>query len=395
MTALRIIVTTALLGISFTGGFFFKDLIYGNKRALQKENTHPSIRKVNYPARASAPFRRNNVFVKAVKSASRSVAFIGVTQIQVYSNPFFNDPFFRQFFPPSVREYKSMGSGVIVTKNGYIVTNYHVVKHASKIEVHLQNGKKYIAKIQGADPYTDLAVIKIKARNLPAIKMCPNDSIYIGEWVMAIGNPFGAMIKDNRPTVTMGVVSAVGREFTRESGIGSKYKNMIQTDAAINPGNSGGALINCYGELIGINTFIFTQNNSGSVGVGFAIPAERVRKTLKEVIRYGKIRSFYTGISVQDIDQIMAQSLGLDTRKGVIVNNIEKRSPGAKAGLKVGDVILHVNQYEITNSDVIAEVFNQFLPGDKIRLEIMRGKKRRTVTLKLESKEQERTGQGK
>jgi S1-C subfamily serine protease len=225
--------------------------------------------------------------------------------------------------------------------------------------------------------------------------MCPNDSIYIGEWVMAIGNPFGAMIKDNRPTVTMGVVSAVGREFTRESGIGSKYKNMIQTDAAINPGNSGGALINCYGELIGINTFIFTQNNSGSVGVGFAIPAERVRKTLKEVIRYGKIRSFYTGISVQDIDQIMAQSLGLDTRKGVIVNNIEKRSPGAKAGLKVGDVILHVNQYEITNSDVIAEVFNQFLPGDKIRLEIMRGKKRRTVTLKLESKEQERTGQGK
>src|SRR3989339_958820 len=290
--------------------------------------------------------RRFNEYVQAIGKASPSVVFIGVTQVRIYANPLFNDPFFRQFFPPYVQEFQSMGSGVIVTASGHIITNYHVIENASRIEVHCQSGATYEAKGVGSDPFTDLAVIKIEGKGLPAITMCPNDSIYIGEWTAAIGNPFGGLIDDNKPTVTVGVVSAMGRQFTRESGIGTKYKDMIQTDAAINPGNSGGALINCLGELIGINTFIISPSGTGNIGMGFAIPAGRAMKTLKEIIQFGKIRSFYTGISIQDINQIIAHSLGLRSAYGVIVSRIEKNSPGAKAGLKVGDIILKVNNKE-------------------------------------------------
>ncbi|MFH0920452.1 MAG: trypsin-like peptidase domain-containing protein, partial [Fibrobacterota bacterium] len=285
-------------------------------------------------------------------------------------------------------EYRSMGSGVIVTEKGHIVTNYHVVENASTIEVHLSDGRKAAAKVLGADPYTDLAIIKIDGNGLPAIPVCPNDSIYIGEWAVAIGNPFGALIRDNQPTVTVGVVGAVGREFTRESGI--KYTNMIQTDAAINPGNSGGALVNCLGELIGINTFIISPGGTGNIGLGFAIPAGRAMKTLKEIIQYGKIRSFYTGISIQDINQIMAHSLGLKSAYGVIVNRLEKNSPGARAGLKVGDIILKVNGKEALDEATITDTFNQFLPGDRVTLTVFRDGNEKKIDLLLESREQQK-----
>jgi len=346
-----------------------------------------AARRVSFSGPAGGSVKRNNAIVQAINKASRSVVFIGVTQIQVYSNPFFNDPFFRKFFPPSVREYKSMGSGVIISKKGYVVTNFHVIQNASKIEVHLTDGKKYIAKRVGADPFTDLAIIKIEGADFPAIEMCPNDSLYIGEWSIAIGNPFGALIKGSQPTVTMGVISAYDREFTRESGVGGEYKKMIQTDAAINPGNSGGALINAYGELIGINTFIFSQGSGGSVGIGFAIPVKRVRKTFKEILQYGKIRSFFTGISIQNLDRAIAQSLGLKTTNGVIINGIEKKSPGKKAGLKPGDVIIQVDDYEIFGGQTITDVFNQFLPGDTVSLKVLRGTRKKEFALILETRE--------
>jgi len=328
--------------------------------------------------------QRNNAIVQAIQKASASVVFIGVTQIKVINSPFFDDPFFRQFFPPTVNEYRSMGSGVILTEQGHIITNYHVVENASKIEVHLTDGKVFQAELSGADPYTDLAIIKIKGDKFPAIPVCPTDSLYIGEWAIAIGNPFGALIRDNRPTVTVGVVSAYGREFTRESGI--KYANMIQTDAAINPGNSGGALINCFGELIGINTFIISPQGTGNIGVGFAIPASRAMKTLKEIIQYGKIRSFYTGISIQNLTPAIANSLGLRKISGVIINGLEKKSPGEKAGLKVGDVIIKVNKLDVTDDQSTADAFNQYLPGDKVTVTIIRDRKTETVELLLEAK---------
>ncbi len=344
-----------------------------------------SIRKVNFGIEEQSAISRNNSMVRAINEASKSVVFIGVTQIRVINNPFFEDPFFRQFFPPAVNEYRSMGSGVIFTDKGHIITNYHVVENASKIEVHLPDGKQFEGKLLGADLYTDLAIIKIEGNGLPAIKVATNDSLYIGEWAVAIGNPFGALIKDNRPTVTSGVISAYGREFTRQSGI--KYTNMIQTDAAINPGNSGGALINCLGELIGINTFILSPNQQGSVGVGFAIPASRAMKTLREILKYGKIRSFYTGISIQNLTPHISGSLGLKSTKGVIINGVAKNSPGAKAGLKVGDVIIKANGSEIIDQLSITTVFNQLLPGDLVLLTIIREKKELVVSLFLEGVE--------
>ena len=385
--AAALLVAGALSCASFYGGFIFHRYLENQGGGQEKAAApHGAFRQVSIAAGKWAGVR-NNFIVKAAQKASPAVVFVGVTQIKVYANPFFDDPFFRQFFPPSIREFRSMGSGVIVAKNGYVVTNFHVVENASKITVYLQNGRTYGAEVLGADPYVDLAVLKIKAANLPAVAMCPNDSLYIGEWAIAIGNPFGALIKDNRPTVTQGVISAVNRVFTRESGISNRYINMIQTDAAINPGNSGGALVNCHGELIGINTFIFTQNNSGSVGVGFAIPVSRVRRVLREVIKYGKVRSFYTGISVQDISPVMAQSMGLKAPRGVIINHIDKKSPAKKAGLKVGDVILKVDQYKVNDSDYITEIFQQYLAGDRVVFEIIRNKKKKKISLVLESRE--------
>lgn len=386
--------TLFLVVAAFAAGYFVNSLSLFDKRETSSSKTDKSVyasdeekngkldKQVDFGFGGASDIRRNNSMVKAINQASMSVVFIGVTQIKVVNNQFFDDPFFRQFFPPAVNEYRSMGSGVILSEKGHIVTNYHVVENASSIEVHLADGRQYKAKLLGADEYTDLAIIKIEETGLPAIKIVPNDSLYIGEWAVAIGNPFGALIKDNRPTVTTGVISAYGREFTRESGI--QYRNMIQTDAAINPGNSGGALINCLGELIGINTFIISPSGQGNIGLGFAIPASRAMKTLKEILQYGKIRSFYTGISIQNLTPYIAASLGLKSTRGVIVNSIEKKSPGERAGIEVGDVIIKANNSDISDQVSISEVFNQFLPGDDVVLTVIRKGKEVKLTLVLE-----------
>lgn len=374
---------------AFGGGYYFHHYaevnLFSKAKVSDSQPAAPeSIKPVSFGS-AGDRAERNNAMVQAVDKAARSVVFIGVTQIKIVNNAFFDDPFFRQYFPPSIREFRSMGSGVILTDKGHIITNYHVVENASKIEVHLTDGRRFDAELLGADPYTDLAVIKINEKGLPAIQVCPNDSLYIGEWAVAIGNPFGALIRDSRPTVTAGVISAYGREFTRESGI--KYTNMIQTDAAINPGNSGGALINCMGELIGINTFILSPSGAGNIGLGFAIPAGRAMRTLKEVVQYGKVRSFKTGVSIQNMNAYIASSLGLKSETGVIVNGIEKGSPGAKAGLKIGDVIIKANKQEVTDEVSILDIFNQFLPGDKVPLVVLRDRKEKEIVLTLESKD--------
>jgi serine protease Do len=381
----------ALLALAFAGGYFIREREGGFPFVKARPNGRLAITPL--PAQAvrvalgpdqDVALQRRNALVQAISRASPSVVFIGVTQIRIVNSPLFDDPFFRQFFPPSVSEFRSMGSGVILTDQGHIVTNYHVIENATKIEVHLPDGRKFDGQLLGADPYTDIAVVQINASGLPAIPVCRDDSLYIGEWAAAIGNPFGAIMRDNRPTVTVGVISACGREFTRESGI--KYSNMIQTDAAINPGNSGGALVNCLGELIGINTFIISPSGAGSIGMGFAIPVGRVMKTLKEIVKYGKVRGLNTGVSIQNLNPYIASSLGLPNAAGVIINNVAKKSPGDIAGLKVGDVIIRVNRQEVGDIDAVSDIFSQFLPGDTMRVTILRDRKEKEFSLVLESK---------
>lgn len=340
-----------------------------NKKENKRNNT--SIKLVGNSKNSN----RINSTVLAVKKTIPAVVFIGVTKQKIYKDQFFDDPFFWQFFPPTIKEFQQMGSGVIMNPNGYIVTNYHVVQNSHKISVYLNNGKKYKAKLIGYDTYTDLAILKIKESKLPYIKaMDANDKLMLGETAIAIGNPLGSLKSDKKPTVTKGVVSAIGREFKLESDI--QYIDMIQTDASINPGNSGGALINADGKLIGINTFIFSpQGSKGSVGIGFAIPVNRVLKVLKEVVKYGRVRSFETGMSITPITRVLAAQLGLESLNGVLISRIRKNSPAYNAKLKVGDVVYKADNYFLHNITEVEKIFKNYFVGDKLQLTILRNKK--------------------
>ncbi|MFH1762346.1 MAG: trypsin-like peptidase domain-containing protein [bacterium] len=350
------------------------------KAGLEKSGTEKIV---------SPPVKsRRSLIVDAAEDAYPAVVFIGVTQIRIVS-PFINDPFFRQFFPPTYKKYQSMGSGVVVDKSGIIVTNYHVIEDASELQVTLCDGRHFNAEVLCSDKWVDLAVLKINGTGLPVIKMGTSNDLMIGEWAIAIGNPFGEMIQDSKSSVTLGVISALQRDFKLNSFQHGNisYKGMIQTDASINPGNSGGALVNCLGELIGINTFIFTKNQGGSVGVGFAIPVERVKRILAEVKIHGRIRPFWTGISVQDLSAMLVQTLRLDREtRGVIITEIIEKSPAEKAGLKVGDIITNVNNHKVFSREDIQDIFNDFYADEVITVSIIRKAESIQRNMKLEEK---------
>jgi len=336
---------------------------------------------------------RRNAIVRAAQKVGPAVVSISVTQIRVYRrSPFlFSDPFIDQFFPELRREYrqriKSMGSGFIIDKEGHILTNEHMVEDATQIVVNLPDGRQFPGKIQGSDPITDLAVLKIEAKDLPVAPLGDSDDMIIGEWAIAIGNPFGFLISDSKPTVTVGVISAVNRDFEPRGG--HVYQGMIQTDAAINPGNSGGPLVNAVGEVIGINTFIFTESG-GSLGIGFAIPINTAKKVIRELLRYGRVRQIWTGLRVQRVDRLIAQSLGLPQAEGVIISHIDQRSPGEKAGLKVGDVITEVDGHLVRDEKEIREVFYTAQVGDEFKLNVWREGKTLEKRLKVELMPEER-----
>jgi serine protease Do len=299
-------------------------------------------------------------------------------------NPFYQDPFF-DFFGPQYRkkEQSSIGSGVIVSKDGHIITNSHVVGagEAGQIEaitVTLSDGRQFPATVVGADPANDLAVIKVKGENLPVADLQEKADNLIGEWVVAIGNPYGYLIGDTKPTVTVGVLSAANRTFSSQSGI--HYHNMIQTDASINPGNSGGALVNGDGKVIGINTFILTGGgqNQGSIGLGFAIPIQKAKLVMDELIRYGYIREFTTGIYT---DPYVNQQ-----QQGVVVAGLDPKSPGEKAGLKTGDLILSVAGKRIESFQDIQDVFKLFQVGESVEILYLRAKEKRQARMLLEEK---------
>ncbi|MBW8889450.1 MAG: trypsin-like peptidase domain-containing protein [Fibrobacteres bacterium] len=330
---------------------------------------------------------RRTAIVVATEKAAPSVVSITVRRSAVvaYGNPFFQDPFFDLFGPQYRRkEMSSLGSGVIVSKEGFILTNSHVVGGGEEggqlegITVTLPDGRQLQAKLVGADGANDLAVVKIKANDLPVASLQEKPDNLIGEWVVAIGNPYGYLIGDTKPTVTVGVISAVNRSFSSNSDI--HYHNMIQTDASINPGNSGGALVNADGKVIGINTFIFTGGgqSQGSIGLGFAIPIQKAKLVMDELIKYGRIREFTTGIYADpNIDE---------NRPGVTVAGVDRGSPGEKSGLKVGDLIYEVAGKRIATLQDIQDVFKLFQVGESVEIQFQRGNEKRKTSILLEEK---------
>jgi serine protease Do len=335
---------------------------------------------------------RRNAITQAVEKVSPAVVGINVTQIREYirRSPFSNDPFFRQFWPDLrfQERVKSLGSGFIISPDGYLLTNEHVVNQATEVIVTLSNGKKSKAELVGSDYITDIALLKINGETLPYVHFGDSNNIIIGEWVIALGNPFGLFDINAKPTVTVGVVSAVDRDFGRQSD-DRVYQDMIQTDAAINGGNSGGPLVNSLGEVIGINTFIFSgsESISASIGLGFAIPINRVKRVLQDLKKHGEVnRRFWTGLEVENLNPLIARFLGLKSTEGVIISDIKQDSPAARANLEVGDVIAEVNGESVRNIDDIWAIIEDFdaKGGDSLTLTIFRKGKYFEATIKLE-----------
>jgi serine protease Do len=334
---------------------------------------------------------RRTALVEAAQRVGPSVVTLSVEQTRlVQTSPIpFGSEFFEPFFRDMIPQYRykevipSMGSGFIVSKDGYILTNAHVVQGANKITVILPDGRNFQAKIVGVHPQYDLAVVKIDGKNLPVAPLGTSNDLMVGEWAIAIGNPFGYLLNDTQPTVTAGVVSATHRDIKSQSETGAIYKNMIQTDAAINPGNSGGPLVNARGDVIGVNTFIFTKSG-GSEGIGFAIPIDVAKKIVGEVVRYGRIRSVWIGVRTWDLTPYLAERLGTANRQGLYVASLERGSPADKAGVRVGDIIRKVNGTPVRDSDEAYRAIFGANVGDTITLTVERDGKEFTFKLLLE-----------
>ena len=307
-------------------------------------------------------------YAAAVKNAAPAIVNIYATKlITEKRSPFFDDPFFRHFFGDEERSTRqrsepSLGSGVILSEQGYVLTNNHVITDAAEIAVALPDGRTTNATLFGADPESDLAVLKIEMEDLPTITLGRSDSLQVGDVVLAIGNPFGV-----GQTVTSGIVSGLGR-----NGLGiNTFENFIQTDAAINPGNSGGALINANGELIGINTAIFSQSG-GSHGIGFAIPVNLAKDVLTQLIEHGRVIRGWLGIKIQDINPKLAKAFELDSTDGVVISNIVVNGPADKAGLDRGDIITHISGKKVRDFRETLDQISMHKPGKEVPISIIR-----------------------
>jgi serine protease Do/serine protease DegQ len=300
-------------------------------------------------------------------------------------SPFFNDPFFRRFFGepdmPQYQEMQSLGSGVIVdSAKGYVLTNAHVVKGAEEVRVTLMDDREFKAKVVGVDDDTDIAVLKINADRLTAINLGDSDRLQVGDFVVAIGNPFGL-----HQTVTSGIISALGR-----SGIGNpdQFEDFIQTDASINPGNSGGALVDMAGRLVGVNTAILSQSG-GNIGIGFAIPVNITKQVMDQIIKYGKINRGRLGVIVQNLTPDLAKALKLNLTQGVVVTKVQPGTPAAKAGLKAGDVIVGINGRKVESYRDLRNTIGLLRVGDPLSLDVVRGGSRETIRTSVGAAPQE------
>ena len=323
---------------------------------------------------------RRTAIVTAVAKASPAIVNISAVR-NVQTQPTFDEWFWGEIPYSRRRSFQTVGSGVIVDKNGYILTNHHVIEGADDITVIASDGQEFTAHILGYDYFSDLALLQVDTdTTLPQIQWGDSDSLLVGEWVVAIGNPFGLSIGNAQPTVTAGIVSATQRSLIVNN---LYHEDLIQTDASINQGNSGGGLVNIYGELIGINTFI-RSTSGGSQGVGFAIPVNKARKVVQQLREYGSVIPPYLAMEVQTITEALAEKLSIPLNTGILVSEIERRSPIAKAGVKRGDVIFRISGHQIRGEEDF-QALTRLLPlNQPIKCEFSRrGKKRKTeFTLK-------------
>ncbi len=333
------------------------------------------------PQKGYAPFtpgvpkqiiETSKAFSEIASSISPSVVNISTTKVvRRDATPFFDDPLFdffnpfRDFRMPKKWKEQSLGSGVIVSGDGYIITNNHVIEQADEIRVTLLDKRSFKAKIIGVDSKTDVAIVKIDAKNLPTVQWGDSDKLQVGEFVLAIGNPYGLS-----HTVTMGIISAVGRANV---GI-ADYEDFIQTDAAINPGNSGGPLVNIKGELIGINTAIFSRSG-GYQGIGFAVPSNMARLVMEQLEQKGKVTRGWLGVTIQELTPELSQKFGLKTAKGALIGDIAKGSPAEKAGIKREDIILEFNGKKIKDVGHLRNMVAQSKLGEEVTMLILRGEK--------------------
>jgi serine protease Do len=339
---------------------------------------------------------RQNAITRSIARVSPAVVGINVTEVREQpgffpSDPFFRrffeqDPFMRQFFGNRRIEVKGLGSGVIISPDGYIITNDHVAGNATEITVTLVGGRRLKAELVGTDPLSDVALLKVDGHDLPHAALGNSDEIIIGEWAIALGNPFGLFDINDKPTVTVGVISSTGMNLGRQNN--RVYRDMIETDAAINSGNSGGPLVNSLGEVIGINTLIFTGGVSQSfVGYGFAIPINKVKRIVTELRKRGRVeRNIWTGFEAQQVDARVARYFGLSEVRGIIVSDVYRNSPAEKAGIKVGDIILEINNEKINSEEELFALLNDARPGDVLRLRIYRERKTVEVQLRVEQR---------
>jgi Do/DeqQ family serine protease len=326
-----------------------------------------------------------------IEKASPAVVKISSTRIIKASeqegnggNPFMSDPFFQRFFGgPNARPHdqreRGLGSGVIISNDGYILTNNHVIEKSSSLKVELSDGRTFTGKMVGTDPQTDIGVVKISASNLPTLSYANSDSARVGDLCFAIGNPFG---QDH--TVTMGIVSAKGRHLE----VGTRIENFIQTDAAINPGNSGGALINAKGELIGINTAILSGGSSfggegGNIGIGFAVPSNMAKQVADQLMKNGKVSRGYMGAALTTVPADAAPLLGLKDGKGAYISSVTPSGPAAKAGLKQGDIVTAIDGKKVDSSDELTSDVIARSPGSTVTLDVIRAGKPTSVKITL------------
>ena len=317
-------------------------------------------------------------FAPILKPALPAVVSITSSRlVKVPQLPFFNNPFFQQFFGgqlPQQQRERGLGSGVIVSPDGYILTNNHVVEKATEIKVSLADKRQFSGKVVGTDPKTDIAVVKISAKGLPAIRLGDSSKIQVGDYAFAIGNPFGV-----GETATMGIISATGR-----NGLDIEdYEDFIQTDAAINPGNSGGALLNARGDLVGINTAILSGGSGGNQGIGFAIPSNMAKYVMDEILKQGKVVRGYIGVGVQEITPDLAKVFNVPSEKGALVGSVEPNSPGAKAGLERGDVIEELNGQPVGGPNDLRLKIGTLAPRTTVHLKVNRSGASREVSLTL------------
>ena len=351
---------TVAVAVLFVVSTFRPEWLPARSGAPALPASPPSASAASTPARPAS-------YHDAVQRAMPSVVNIFTSkEIRSPRHPLLNDPIFRRFFgeqlPDEAQRASSLGSGVIVSASGYVLTNHHVVEAADEIEVALADGKRLLAKVVGNDPDTDLAVLRVNAEALPAISFGSSEAVQVGDVVLAIGNPFGV-----GQTVTGGIVSALGR-----TGLGiNTFENFIQTDAAINPGNSGGALVDAAGNLIGINTAIFSRSG-GSMGIGFAIPVSTAKMVLEQIVKSGSVTRGWIGVEVQEITSPVAESFKLGGTRGALIAGVLRGGPADKAGVKPGDVLLEVEGKPVADPTTMLNLIAALAPGSAATMKVKR-----------------------